>query len=208
MEYFDEEILKARKKAEEAEKARFSAQTVEKEKQQSIYDEYVELYQIPTKFAERPVLDGAASIYMPIDFELRPQEEIRLLYPLGNPPQELYGNSYSYFVVAFHWTQHQITQEDLPEFLPFAKQMMERMGPKARVIRTDIKKRSGGDIGIMEVVANAFQGVSYSYLFYTILKERLLMGTIMFDRKYKDRLLPIAAEIVESFSISEEGGTK
>ena len=44
MEYFVEEILKAPKKAEDAEKARYSAQTVAQEKKQSIYDEFVEIF--------------------------------------------------------------------------------------------------------------------------------------------------------------------
>ena len=98
--------------------------------------------------------------------------------------------------------------EGIPELLPFAKQLMERMGPKARVIKSDIKQRENGNIGVMEVIANALQGVSYSYIFYTILEGRLLIGTVMFDRKYKERLLPIAEEIVGSFSPVEEGASE
>lgn len=204
MEYFDEEILKARKKAEDAEKARYSAQTVAQEKKQSIYDKFVEIFKVPTKFEEKAVLHNKARIYMPTDFEARPEEEIRLMFPFGNPPQELYGNSYATFILAFHWTEHQMTQENIPTFMAFAKQMMERMGPKAHVIKSDIKKRDTGDIGVMEVVANALQGVSYSYHFYTIMEGHLIIGTVMFDKKYKDRLLPIADEIVESFHAVKE----
>lgn len=204
MEHFDEEILKARKKADDAEKARYSAKTVEQEIKQSIYDEFVEIFKVPTKFEEKAVLDDKAQIYMPTDFESRPEEEIKLMFPFGNPPQELYGNSYATFALAFHWTEHQMMQEDIPAFIVFAKQMMERIGPRAHVIKTDIKKRSIGNIGVMEVAANALQGVSYSYHFYTIMEGRLVIGTVMFDRKYKSRLLPIAEEIVESFRIVEE----
>lgn len=204
MEHFDEEILKARKKADDAEKARYSAKTVEQENKQSIYDEFVEIFKVPTKFEEKAVLGDKARIYMPIDFESRPEEEIKIMFPFGNPPQELYGNSYSTFILAFHWTEHQIAQENIPTFMSFAKQIMERMGPKAHVIKTDIKKRNTGDIGVMEVAANALQGVSYSYHFYAILEGCLVIGTVMFDRKYKSRLLPIAEEIVESFRIVEE----
>ena len=62
-----------------------------------------------------------------------------------------------------------MSAEGIPELLPFAKQLMERMGPKAHVIKSDIKRRESGTVGVMEVVANAYQGVSYSYIFYTIL---------------------------------------
>ena len=208
MEHYDEEILKAQKKAEGLEKARHSAKTVEAEKKQSIYDDYIEIFRVPTKFDDLKVLDGHAMIRMPVDFELRSEAEINIIFPNGNPPQELYGNSYSYFVVAFNWTNHEMTVEGIPELLPFAKQLIERMGPKARVIKSDIKQRESGNIGILEVVANAYQGVSYSYIFYAILEERLLIGTVMFDREYKDRLLPIAEEIVESFSPVEEGASE
>lgn len=204
MEHFDEEILKARKKAEDAEKSRFSAKTVEQEKQQSIYDEFIEIFKVPTKFEEKTVLHEKAHIYMPVDFEARPEDEIKILFPFGNPPQELYGNSYAPFILAFHWTEHQITERNLPDLMVFAKRMMERMGPKARVIKTDIKKCDEGDIGVMEVVANALQGVSYSYIFYAVMSGRLMIGTVMFDRKYKDRLLPIAEEVVESFHATKE----
>ncbi|MFR4977296.1 MAG: hypothetical protein ACLUDG_00025 [Butyricicoccus sp.] len=205
MEHYDEEILKARKKAEDAQKARYSSKTVEREKQQSIYNDFVEIFKIPTKFANTEVLNGKAAIFMPVDFELRPSEEVKMLFPFGNPPQELYGNSYSYFIIALNWTEHQIMEDEIPEFIIFAKQLMERMGPRARVMKTDVKKHDKGNIGVMEVVANALQGVSYSYIFYTIGAGRLLIGTVMFDKKYKERLLPLAEEIVESFHIFKEG---
>ena len=204
MEYFDEEVLKARKKAEDAEKARYSAQTVAQEKKQSIYDEFVEIFKVPTKFEEKTVLYNKARIYMPTDFEARPEEEIKLMFPFGNPPQELYGNSYSTFILAFNWTGQKMVPENMPTLMSFAKQMFERMGPKAHVIKSDIKKRDTGNMGVMEVVANALQGVSYSYYFYTIVDGRLNIGIVMFDKKYKDRLLPIAEEIAESFHIVEE----
>ena len=146
-------------------------------------------------------------IRMPVDFEPRSEAEIKIMFPSGNPPQELYGNSYSYFIIAFNWTNHEMSVEGIPELMPFAKQLMERMGPKARVIKSDIKQRENGNMGVMEV-ANAYQGVSYSYIFYAILEGRLLIGTVMFDRKYKDRLLPIAEEIVDSFSPVEEGASE
>ena len=208
MEHYDEEILKAQKKAESIEKARHSAKTVEEEKKQSIHDDHIEIFRIPTKFDNLKVLDGHAMIRMPVDFELRSEAEIQIMFPNGTPPQELYGNSYSYFVVAFNWTQHGMSAEGIPELLPFAKQLIECMGPKAHVIKSDIKRRESGTVGVMEVVANAYQGVSYSYIFYTILEGRLLIGTVMFDRKYKDRLLPIAEEIVDTFSPVEEGASE
>ena len=46
------------KKAESVEKARHSAKTVEEEKKQSIYDDHVEIFRIPTKFDDLKVLDG------------------------------------------------------------------------------------------------------------------------------------------------------
>lgn len=208
MEHYDEELLKVQKKAERIEKARHSAKTVEEETKQSIYDEHIEIFRIPTKFDDLKILDGHAVIRMPVDFELRPEAEIKIMFPNGNPPQELYGNSYSYFVIAFNWTSHEMSVVGIPELLPFAKRLMERMGPKARVIKSGIKQREKGNMGVMEVVANAYQGVSYSYIFYAILDGRLLIGTVMFDRKYRDRLLPIAEEIVDSFSPAEEGASE
>lgn len=208
MEHYDEEILKAQKKAASIEKARHSAKTVEEEKKQSIYDDHIEIFRIPTKFDDLMVLDGRAMIRMPVDFELRSEAEIKIMFPNGNPPQELYGNGYSYFAIAFNWTNHEMSADGIPELLPFAKRLMERVGPKARIIKSDIKQRENGNIGVMEVVANAYEGVSYSYIFYAILEGRLLIGTVMFDRKYKDRLLPIAEEIVDSFSPVEEGASE
>lgn len=204
MGYSDEEILKARKKMEQIEAQRHSKETVEEEIKQSIYDEMVKIYDIPVAFKEREILDGRATIYLPEDFVSRSQEEIEAVYFLGKPPQYVFSNDYLYFMTSLNWTNNLIPNGQIPDFAKFAKQAIDRVGPKSRIMNEKKLIREEGNLAIIEFLANTIESVNYNVMFLSSVEERLLIGSTTFEQKYTERLLPIASEMAMSLKVIRE----
>ena len=99
MGYKDTEILEARRRAEAFQKEQTAQETIDQEVSQSIYDPVMFITKIPVEFSERPILDGAAKIRMPVDFELQSPEVIGQSYIGPFKPQYLLLNGY----LPFHW---------------------------------------------------------------------------------------------------------
>ena len=134
-EFNDSVIMKARQERERIEQARHSDEVVEEELKQSIYDDVVTIFGIPVIFKEFDIVEDKAVIRMPSDFIARSDDEIASVYFLGSKPQYVFSNGYLNFMVAFHWTESQIPEDAVFDFLRFAKQAIERIGPKARILR-------------------------------------------------------------------------
>ena len=113
MEFRDEDLLKAQKELDEFERARYSAETIQAELKQSIYDGVIKINELPVHFSEREVLDGTATIWMPSDFRTMTQEEIEQNYLWGNRPQCGFGNSYLPFSIVFNHTEHKVDRKSV-----------------------------------------------------------------------------------------------
>ena len=203
-EFSDELIIKARQEREKLEEARHSEEVVEEENKQSIYDEHISIFGIPVVFADFSLLEGRASIRLPKDFTERSEEEIASVYYLGSKPQTVFSNGYLNFMAAFHWTGNLITDGNIFDFTRFAKQAIERIGPKSRILNVEKRKQGEHSVAILEFLAQTIDSVNYNVMFFASIEERLLIGSITFDQKYVKRLQPLALEIARSFRIMEE----
>ena len=203
-EFNDSFLVKARQEREQIEKARHSDEVVEEELKQSIYDDVVTIFGIPVIFKEFDIVEDKAVIRMPSDFIARSDDEIASVYFLGSKPQYVFSNGYLNFMVAFHWTESQIPEDAVFDFLRFAKQAIERIGPKARILEEERLEKDGQKVAILQMIAQTIDSVNYNIMFFTVLEGRLLIGSLTFEQKYRKRLLPLALEIVKSFSIKKE----
>lgn len=203
-EFNDSVIMKARQERERIEQARHSDEVVEEELKQSIYDDVVTIFGIPVIFKEFDIMEDKAVIRMPSDFIARSDDEIASVYFLGSKPQYVFSNGYLNFMVAFHWTESQIPEDAVFDFLRFAKQAIERIGPKARILEEERLEKDGQKTAILQMIAQTIDSVNYNIMFFTVLEGRLLIGSLTFEQKYRKRLLPLALEIVKSFSIKKE----
>ena len=203
-EFNDSVIMKARQERERIEQARHSDEVVEEELKQSIYDDVVTIFGIPVIFKEFDIVEDKAVIRMPSDFIARSDYEIASVYFLGSKPQYVFSNGYLNFMVAFHWTESQIPEDAVFDFLRFAKQAIERIGPKARILEEERLEKGGQKTAILQMIAQTIDSVNYNIMFFTVLEGRLLIGSLTFEQKYRKRLLPLALEIVKSFSIKKE----
>lgn len=207
-EFNDSVIMKARQERERIEQARHSDEVVEEELKQSIYDDVVTVFGIPVIFKEFDIIEDKAVIRMPSDFIARSDDEIASVYFLGSKPQYVFSNGYLNFMLAFHWTESRIPEDAVFDFLRFAKQAIERIGPKARILEEERLEKDGQKVAILQMIAQTIDSVNYNIMFFTVLEGRLLIGSLTFEQKYRKRLLPLALEIVKSFSIKKEEETE
>lgn len=207
-EFNDPVIMKARQERERIEQARHSDEVVEEELKQSIYDDVVTVFGIPVIFKEFDIIEDKAVIRMPSDFIARSDDEIASVYFLGSKPQYVFSNGYLNFMLAFHWTESRIPEDAVFDFLRFAKQAIERIGPKARILEEERLEKDGQKVAILQMIAQTIDSVNYNIMFFTVLEGRLLIGSLTFEQKYRKRLLPLALEIVKSFSIKKEEETE
>lgn len=204
MDYTDEAILLMRKQMEQNEKERHSGKVIKEELEQSIYDEEVKIFHIPVKFEDMELLDGKITMRLPNDFTPRTKEEIERVYFLGNGPQHVYSNAYLDFALALNWTSHQVPEENLFDAARGIKYVMERVGPKMKILGEEKLERPEGNLIIYKILSNALDGVMYMNMFCAIVEDKLLLGTLSFDQKLSKRLAPLTDEIVKSLHVIKE----
>ncbi len=203
-EFRDEFIQKARREREKLEEVRHSEEVVEEEIRQSIYDEVVTIFGIPVIFRDHSIIEDKAVIRMPEDFTSRTEEEIASVYFLGSRPKYVFSNGYLNFMVAFNWTNNVMPDSSIFDFTKFAKQSIDRIGPKAHFMNEEKLTREGSSLSILQFVAQTIDSVNYNVMFFASLEGRLLIGSATFDQKYAKRLLPLVLEMVKSFRIRQE----
>lgn len=209
MKNIDEEILKQRAAMKEFEKQRFSKETVEKENKQSIFDGEILVNKIPVTFEEKLLLENKVGIWMPEDFEAASEETIAAIYLLGNKPELVMGNSYLNFSVGFHYTQHEVPNEYMGDFLKIARLTLERSGPKVRILSEKVQKVGRHTVSSLELISHTVTDSVYNLMFFSSLEDRVLIGFINFNYKYVERYKSIAKEMLQSFRFTEdeqEGG--
>ncbi|MDE5823600.1 MAG: hypothetical protein K2H91_02800 [Lachnospiraceae bacterium] len=201
----DEELLRRREQIEEFERERFSEETIEKEKEQSIFDGNIMVNMVPVTFAERTFLDGRASIWMPEDFtELSPRE-IAMSYPLGNKPDKVYSNSCLDLATGYMYTQHEVPDEYMGDFPKVVKIALERMGPKVRILSEDMRRTQKHTISSIEMISHTITEAVYNVMYFASLDGRVLMGFINFNYENVERYRSIAQEMLASFRILDAG---
>ena len=202
-EFSDELIIKARQEQEKMEEARHSEEVVEQEILQSIYDEVVYIFAIPVVFKDIELLEGKARMRMPEDFTARTEEEIASVYCLGTKPQYVFSNGYLRFMVALNWTSNLIGDGNIFDFTRFAKQAIERIGPKSRILNVEKLKKEAHNLAVLEFIAQTIDSVNYNVMFFTSLEGRLVIGSITFDQRFVKRLRPLTLEMAKSFQLVE-----
>ena len=199
MKNVDEEILKQRAKIEEFERERFSEETVEEEVKQSIFQGTIPINKIPVAFEEKTLLDGRVAIWMPEDFEPISQEAIEAIYLLGNKPELVMGNTYLNFSVGFHYTQNEVPDEYMGDFLKIARMALERCGPKVKILSEKVRKVGKHTVSHMHLLSHTITDTVYNVMFFSSLEGRILIGFINFNNRYRKRYVPIAGEMLQSF---------
>ena len=206
MSYMDEQIIQVEKSIQENDTTRHSEDFVQKEVDtQSIFENNITVYGVPINFSERTILNGKGLIFMPTDFEELNSDDISIVYPLGNPPQSVFGNSHLDFTIGFNHTKHSLPSEAMKEFAKVVKVLLEKAGPKVRFFGEGFIQKDNLTMSTLEFTSHTLTDVVYNMMFFSVLDSKVLIGFINFNSKNMKRCKPIAKEVINSFSIFERG---
>ena len=201
MSYTDEEILKAKKARQYEDKKQQEQQTLDDEKNESIFDGMVHIFGRETSFSRRIIEPDLISLYMPDEFELMDEDIKKLIFPLATPPKYVFASGETEFQITINPTENIVPDSGIPKFMNITKSLMEKMGPKSRILACAAVQNEDKNIGIMEVVTRAADMNVYNVMFYISINQKLLIGTILCPAKHHERIVPIAKEIIDSIKV-------
>lgn len=148
-------------------------------------------------FEERSFFDGRIAMRLPDHFEELPPQKVREIYPLVNIPDLVLGDVQMDLFVGFRYTEHEITDESIEEFLKIVRMMLEQTGTRMEILAERETKAEGHTVASLDLLSHASAETVYHKLFFCSLKGRILMGFINFPsaRGYHG----IMEEIFQSF---------
>lgn len=155
----------------------------------------------PMVFEERSFFDGRIAMCLPDHFEELPPQKVREIYPLVNIPDMVLGDVQMDLFVGFRYTEHEIADESIEEFLKIVRMMLEQTGARMEILAEREAIKEGHTIASLDLLSRASAEAIYHKLFFCSLKGRILMGFINFPstRGYHG----IMEEIFRSFRFTE-----
>lgn len=201
----DEEIV-ARKRAISIEKAeQKEKEIIEAEKAESIFDGRIHIDEKEVNFVRREIAEYGISLLLPETFTEMDEDDKNVVYPYGTAPCHVYCGMDAPFQVSLNKTEHIVPNSGIPKFMEIAKNVMERIGPQARILSNYHISRGERNIGLMEIATMGLDGPVYNMQFYLSLSDqKIVIGAITCQAKRHDRMLPIMKEIVDSIIIFED----
>lgn len=204
MEHMDEEILKQKKLLRQQEEKRSSAENMEQEAEESIYDEVVHVIGKETHFERRQIPELGISIFMPETFFMLTDDIRSIIYPAGNAPSHVFAGEDIPFQLAVSMTEHIVPEERMKDFMKQTARVLEAVGPKVKITETSVEEKEHFRIGIMEFASRAADMAVYNIQFCVSRENGLLMGTVNFPGKYKKRMVPLAKQMIQSLELTKE----
>lgn len=204
----DEKILTLKQEIKAAQAFALPVGDFMDELTQSIDDGQITVLGYPMTFSDRMLLDGKISIRIPDDFIHLEQDIVKTLYCLGNPPSIVMSNEPFLFLLGLTYTEHTIAEEQLKEFIELARQLMNKIGPRVNILETKIAKNHQDRIATMALVSETMDEPLYNYMFNASIDNRLFIGSLTFNYKHHERLVPLAEEIINSLRITKKGQEK
>lgn len=204
MNHQDEEIIKKRKTMQAAKQKEEKEETIEKEKQESIFEGPIHLFGKVVAFQRREIEEYGLSIMMPDEFEEMDEELKEVLYPYGKAPKYAFASGDISFQITLNLTENLVPDDGIPKFMVMAQKVMERIGPQARILSNVVVKKGERNMGLMEIATNGVDMAVYNTQFYLSLGEnKLFIGAVTCPAKNHNRMVPLIKEIIDSVVIKE-----
>ena len=163
----------------------------------SIFEGTILMNKVPVSFAERELFDGKVAIWLPEDFQELPPKTIEEIYPLANMPKLVLGNDYLDLFVGFRYTEHEIPEESMGEFLEIVRMMLEQTGPRIKILAEKETVIGSHMVSSLDLITHTPTDEVYHKLFFCLLDGKVLMGFINFSCSHHYQ--SIAEEIFQSF---------
>ena len=112
-------------------------------------------------------------------------------------PKLVLGNDYLDLFVGFRYTEHEIPEESMGEFLKIVRMMLEQTGSRIKILAEKETEVGTHAMSSLDLITHASTDNVYHKLFFCLLEEKVLMGFINFSCSHHYQ--GIAEEIFQSF---------
>lgn len=206
MNYLDEELLKAKEQIKHHKSDEDILKDIETEKQESIYDEVTHILGVEAHFENRKIEELGIIIRIPLEFYLLDADTKALFFLTGNPPSHVYIGDDIVFQMTFNHTNHSIKNEQMPQFVEISEKIIKNHGARTTILEKRSKQlwdpeEKEHTMYEMHFLSQGIDETVYNIQFYVLVEERILLGSVSFPAKIRDRMVPLAEEIVDSLRV-------
>lgn len=201
----DEEIIAAKRAAMEQKMAANEKAELEEEMKESIRDGRIHIFGKEVVFVRREFEEYGISILMPEIFVEAPDDLKTSIYPYGKAPKHVFMGDEIPFHLALNKTENIVPNEGIPKFLGIAKGVMERIGPKARILSTEARKKGEHYIGVLKMSTMGLDGAVFNLQCYVSLEDQKIeLFALTCPASKYTRLISVMDEMVESIAFLQD----
>lgn len=153
------------------------------------------------KLEKRLLLDEKVEILLPTDFELMPENLLKIKYPSERRPTLVYSDETGGINLAFNHTASKLTQPEIEAARKEFVGMFKGIYPSAEWKDTGVKEINGRKVGFLELITPAIDTEIYNLMFFTDLEDRLLLCSFNCVVKKQKAWLEPAQQMMHSLVI-------
>jgi hypothetical protein len=150
---------------------------------------------------KRSILKGKVEIILPKQFNLMPEEMLKLKYPTDRRPTIVYSNETGTVNIAFNHTASKATQEQIEVYKNTFISTFKASYPTAEWKSTGVKQINGKKVGFIELVTPAIDTKIYNFMFFTNFEGRLLLCSFNCTVEQQSAWVEAAQKISNSLTI-------
>jgi hypothetical protein len=149
----------------------------------------------------RVVLDGKVKMLLPSSFELMSEAMLKLKYPSGKPPTQIYTNDRGSVNVALNHTHDRLTAAQIPQFRKYLEDVFRRAYPSAHWYRSEVTEINGRQFVLLDVRTPAIDTEVRNVMIETSVDDRFLLISFNVVRELEGEWLAAGNKIIQSVKI-------
>jgi hypothetical protein len=153
------------------------------------------------ELVKRNILKGKVEVLLPKDFEVMPDEMVRIKYNSDTRPTLVYSDKTGEVNVAFDHSAYKATQQQMGAFKDNFVSSFKQMHPSAEWKASGVQEINGRKIGFLELITPATDTRIYNLIFFTDLEGRLLLCTFNCVAGKHKEWMDQAHQIMKSLSV-------
>ena len=149
----------------------------------------------------KSLLDDKVELKIPKEFDIMPEELMKLKYPSERRPTLVYSNESGGINVALNLTQNKASQDLIEPYVENFVNTFKNIYPSAEWKGSGVKEINGQKIGYLKLITPAIDTKIYNVMFFTDLDGKLLLSTFNCTEKSITEWEQTADEIMNSLKI-------
>ena len=149
----------------------------------------------------KSLLNNKVELKIPSEFDIMPEELMKLKYPSDRRPTLVYSNESGGINVALNLTENKANQDLIEPYVVNFVNTFKNMYPSAEWKGSGTKNINGQKIGFLKLITPAIDTKIYNVMFFTDLNGKLLLCTFNCTEKSIKEWETTADEILNSLKI-------